>query len=135
MCRQPRTRASSADQGAGYRTKGQRRELLPDLFGNDGGERDVPDLELVPGSACERVPLEAEHLAVEPRGLLLVARRNSHEVDALGLDQPTEPSICNWMSRFISTAYSSGSSFVIGSTKPDTIMALASPSERPRLIR
>ena len=33
--------------------------------------------------------------------------------------QPTEPSICSWIRRFISTAYSSGSSFVIGSTKPD----------------
>jgi hypothetical protein len=45
---------------------------------------------------------------------------------------PTEPSIWSWISRFISTAYSRGSSFVIGSTKPLTISALASPSERPR---
>ena len=49
--------------------------------------------------------------------------------------QPTDPSICNWISRFISTAYSSGSSLVIGSMKPDTIIAEASSSERPRLIR
>jgi hypothetical protein len=39
------------------------------------------------------------------------------------------------MRRFISTAYSSGSSFVIGSTKPDTIIALASASESPRDMR
>ena len=49
--------------------------------------------------------------------------------------QPTEPSICSWISRFISTAYSSGSSLVIGSMKPDTTIAEASASVRPRLIR
>jgi hypothetical protein len=48
---------------------------------------------------------------------------------------PTEPSIWSRISRFISTAYSSGSSLVIGSTKPETIIADASASERPRLIR
>src|ERR671937_553720 len=48
---------------------------------------------------------------------------------------PTDPSICSWISRFISTAYSSGSSFVIGSTKPLTISADASASESPRDIR
>ena len=57
------------------------------------------------------------------------------EVSPLDSDHPTEPSIWSWISRFISTAYSSGSSFVIGSTKPETIIALASASERPRLIR
>ena len=45
------------------------------------------------------------------------------------------PSIWSWISRFISTAYSSGSSFVIGSTKPLTTIADASASERPRDIR
>ena len=49
--------------------------------------------------------------------------------------QPTEPSICSWIRRFISTAYSSGSSLVIGSTKPATIIAAASLSESPRLRR
>ena len=49
--------------------------------------------------------------------------------------QPTDPSICSWIRRFISTAYSSGSSLVIGSTKPETIIALASASERPRDMR
>ena len=49
--------------------------------------------------------------------------------------QPTDPSICSWIRRFISTAYSSGSSLVIGSMKPETIMAEASASLSPRLIR
>jgi hypothetical protein len=51
------------------------------------------------------------------------------------INYPTDPSIWSWISRFISTAYSSGSSFVIGSTKPDTISAEASGSESPRDIR
>ena len=48
---------------------------------------------------------------------------------------PTEPSICNSMSRFISTAYSIGSSLTSGSIKPLTIIVLASASESPRLCR
>src|SRR5213075_2031821 len=39
---------------------------------------------------------------------------------------PTEPSICSWIRRFISTAYSIGSSFTTGSMKPETIIAAAS---------
>jgi hypothetical protein len=50
-------------------------------------------------------------------------------------DQPTAPSICSSMSRFSSRAYSIGSSFAIGSTKPRTIIAIASSSSMPRLIR
>ena len=49
--------------------------------------------------------------------------------------QPTAPSIWSWMRRFISTAYSIGSSLTIGSMNPLTIMAAASASDRPRLIR
>ena len=49
--------------------------------------------------------------------------------------QPTDPSICNSIRRFISTAYSIGSSFTSGSMKPLTIMVDASVSDRPRLIR
>src|SRR5690242_3341073 len=49
--------------------------------------------------------------------------------------QPTEPSISSWMSRFSSTAYSSGSSLVNGSMKPLTIMVSASARGMPRLIR
>src|SRR5207248_340564 len=77
---------------------------------------------------------EPERLCVPLGRALHIRDRNGNEVDALD-DQPTLPSICNWMRRFISTAYSSGSSFVIGSTKPETIIAAASASERPRDIR
>ena len=48
---------------------------------------------------------------------------------------PTEPSIWSWMRRFISTAYSIGSSFTTGSMKPATIIAAASSLGTPRLVR
>ena len=51
------------------------------------------------------------------------------------LRYPTEPSICSWIRRFISTAYSIGSSFTSGSMNPLTIMVEASSSDSPRLIR
>ena len=58
-------------------------------------------------------------------------------IDFLNEDSayPTLPSICSSISRFISTAYSMGSSFTSGSMKPVTIMADASASDSPRLIR
>ena len=49
--------------------------------------------------------------------------------------QPTAPSICSSMRRFSSRAYSIGSSLAIGSTKPRTIIAIASSSAMPRDIR
>ena len=49
--------------------------------------------------------------------------------------QPTVPSICNSIRRFISTAYSIGSSLTSGSMKPLTIIVAASASLRPRLVR
>ena len=49
--------------------------------------------------------------------------------------QPTAPSICSSISRLSSSAYSIGSSRAIGSTNPRTIMAIASSSVSPRLIR
>ena len=49
--------------------------------------------------------------------------------------QPTAPSICSSISRLSSSAYSIGSSRAIGSTKPRTIMAIASSSVSPRLMR
>ena len=52
-----------------------------------------------------------------------------------GRHQPTDPSICSSMRRLSSRAYSIGSSLAIGSTKPRTIIAMASFSSRPRLIR
>ena len=48
---------------------------------------------------------------------------------------PTVPSICSSISRFISTAYSIGSSLTSGSMKPLTIIVLASASDRPRLVQ
>ncbi len=107
----------------------------PSCLRHDDRERDVAGLELRPIAPCQRIQLQPERLCVELRRPLLVTNRDRDEVDALGADQPTEPSICSWIRRFISTAYSSGSSFVIGSTKPETIIALASASESPRLMR
>jgi hypothetical protein len=52
-----------------------------------------------------------------------------------GPTQPMAPSIWSSMRRFSSTAYSMGSSRVIGSMNPFTIIAVASASVRPRLIR
>ena len=82
---------------------------------------------------------EPERVDVEGARALPVGRRHGDEIGLPDLHgvlpgppgYPTEPSIWNWISRFISTAYSSGSSFVIGSTKPETIIALASASREP----
>ena len=49
--------------------------------------------------------------------------------------QPTAPSICSSISRFSSSAYSIGSSRAMGSTKPRTMVAAASSSVMPRLMR
>ena len=51
--------------------------------------------------------------------------------------QPTAPAsaILSSMRRFISTAYSIGSSLMIGSMNPATIIVVASSSVRPRLMR
>ena len=65
--------------------------------------------------------------------LLFVQPGNSSGLD--GWHQPTAPSICSSISLFSSSAYSIGSSRAIGSTKPRTIVAIASSSVRPRLIR
>ena len=78
---------------------------------------------------------EAQRHAVKILRSVKVLRWNGDEVDALDFDQPTEPSIWSWIRRFISTAYSSGSSLVIGSTKPETIIAEASVSVSPRDMR
>lgn len=78
---------------------------------------------------------QTERLDVEAPRPFRVSRGDPYEVELPDVHYPTEPSICSWMSRFISTAYSRGSSLVIGSTKPDTIMALASASDKPRLMR
>src|SRR5436309_2685247 len=110
-------------------------EVRAHRLGRDQRERDVVRLVLNPTRARVRAALQAERPAVELVSALKVLNRDADEVDAFRVDQPTEPSICSWISRFISTAYSSGSSFVIGSTKPDTISADDSASESPRDIR
>jgi hypothetical protein len=56
-------------------------------------------------------------------------------VGVLGPGYPIAPSICSSTSRLSSTAYSIGSSRVMGSMNPFTIIALASASVSPRLIR
>src|SRR5207253_5427303 len=112
-----------------------RLELPTDPLGNHDAERHVAGLELRPLLVRELVAPNAQRLAVELRGTLDITNCDTDHVGALDSDQPTEPSIWSWISRFISTAYSSGSSFVIGSTKPLTIIALASASESPRDIR
>ena len=80
---------------------------------------------------------------------LVAAVRDLEGVDVKGSEQlplidsgvvggdrhPTEPSICNSISRLSSSAYSMGSSLAIGSTKPRTTIAIASSSVSPRLIR
>src|SRR5215210_3057270 len=109
------------------------RELLADVRRVDEVEADVlAELEL--GPCAGRDLLEAERVPVPRRRLLEISHRHRDEIGALD-DQPTDPSICNWIRRFISTAYSSGSSFVIGSTKPETTIAEASASDSPRDIR
>jgi len=66
-------------------------------------------------------------------GLLFVQPGNSSGLN--GWHQPTAPSICSSISRFSSSAYSMGSSRAIGSTNPRTMVAIASSSVRPRLMR
>src|SRR5262249_19746348 len=89
-------------------------------------EAGLTDPELVPRT---RVGSQPERLDVEPLRPLCISGGDADRVDLRDQTQPTEPSIWSWMRRFISTAYSSGSSFVIDSTKPDTISAEASASE------
>ena len=97
------------------RRDGERRELLERLLAQRRGE---------PG----RFRQCGERMLVEGGG-----QRLGH-VD-LGGRQPTEPSIWSSIRRLSSTAYSMGSSRVMGSMNPFTIMAVASTSDRPRLIR
>ncbi len=90
--------------------------------------------EALPGLAA----ITGEPLGLAPRlqkgreGLVGKARLGGGVDD---IAHPTVPSICNWMRRFISTAYSMGSSLTSGSMKPLTIIVLASGSVSPRLVR
>ena len=128
-------RARGGDVGDAQRdVRSVRPELLAELRRIDEIEAHVAGLELGPALVEVRA-VDAQRLAVEALGPLHVLHRNGNEVRPLHRDQPTEPSIWSWIRRFISTAYSSGSSFVIGSTKPDTTIADASASDRPRDMR
>src|SRR6187401_1242028 len=84
-----------------------------------------------------RPPCQAQ--VAEPPGFLEAFAdapdRVSVEREGGGRRHPTAPSIWSWIRRFISTAYSIGSSLTIGSMKPFTIIALASASLSPRLMR
>src|SRR5262249_56577218 len=114
---------------------GVRRKGTANLLGPPDPQRALPAGHLEPAGGHVAVERQAERLEVELSRALDVLRRDRQEVDALDDHYPTEPSIWSWIRRFISTAYSSGSSFVIGSTKPDTTIAEASASESPRDIR
>src|SRR5437763_1938521 len=117
------------------REPGRRRcELLPDARRIEDVERHLAAAKLHVGLPL-RLDLEAERAGVERPRPLPISGRNADCVDLRDRAQPTEPSIWSWISRFISTAYSSGSSLVIGSTKPLTIIALASASVSPRDMR
>ena len=100
-------------------------------------------------------PVQAAQAAQRGEPPLLLAARRDREIrrvvrlvlmqpgdGRIGLErplkkrhQPTAPSICSAISRFSSSAYSIGSSRAIGSTKPRTMVAAASSSVMPRLIR
>ena len=135
-------------------------ELLPDLRRVEEVDAHVlAELELRPRRNADL--LQPEGVAVEAGRAIEVGHRHRDEVRALddqsisqlfevgsggcknytvaagrpGFDQPTLPSIWSWISRFISTAYSIGSSLISGSMKPLTIIVLASASDRPRLVR
>src|SRR5215218_2709698 len=109
-------------------------ELLPDVRRvEEVQERVLAELELGPPTVTRL--LEAERVPVPRRRPLEIRHGHRHEVGPLDGDHPTDPSIWSWIRRFISTAYSSGSSFVIGSTNPETTIAEASDSESPRDMR
>ncbi len=81
-----------------------------------------------------RLPAEKHRRLAEPRAARFAlgrVRRLRGTVNG----SPTEPSNPGWMSRFRSTAYSSGSSLVNGSMNPLTIIVSASARGMPRLIR
>ena len=81
--------------------------------------REPPDL-LAPGRAPGGRPGRRSPPGAGGIALDLERVRTAH--------QPTAPSICSSMSRLSSRAYSIGSSLAIGSTKPRTIIAIASSS-------
>ena len=128
-------RRGNVGHAKGDRRSGSERTADPSFSGSQTPSVTCPQVTSKPPVGTSPIEGQAERLEIEPPRPLDVLRRDRQEVDALDLHYPTEPSIWSWISRFISTAYSSGSSFVIGSTKPETIIARASASDRPRDIR
>jgi len=126
------------DVGADAQREGLQVELLAEV-------RVAPLLEPCRRHRRALVHVERMYAALaHPFGLALRARFGGGAIERLGdalctrCDRgahPTLPSISSSISRFSSTAYSSGSSFAIGSMKPRTMSAMASSSLIPRLIR
>ena len=97
------------------------------------GER---GLVVQPAEALERG--EPPDLLAPGRDRVVGHVEGAHRVQVGGdfqTHQPTAPSICSSMRRLSSSAYSIGSSLAMGSTKPRTIIAIASSSAMPRDIR
>ena len=120
----------------------ERREA-PDLLAA-GGHRVVVEVE---GAHRVQVGLHVVHLeggghavaGVSSHGhvwgVFLASGASGGAGGSDGRRQPTAPSICSSMRRLSSRAYSIGSSLAIGSTKPRTIIAIASSSSMPRDMR
>src|SRR5437667_640298 len=131
----------------GHALKCRAREGVEDGQIQGAEIRPTPELVIGPGEWKRRCHRRGSAAILErPRGLAALSgvcqslrRPIRQERSKLGLPfrrrHPTEPSICSWIRRFISTAYSIGSSFTIGSMKPETIIAAASSLPMPRLIR
>ena len=96
--------------------------------GRERVEREVPEV----GELPARAALESRQVELRrPTGGAVAALRQPGRLSH-GQRQPMEPSIWSSMRRFISTAYSIGSSLTIGSMKPLTISLPASSSGMPR---
>src|SRR2546428_5552308 len=70
-----------------------------------------------------------------PQSLPCHPANSQNEFAGTPAHHPTEPSISSAMRRLSSTAYSSGSSLTIGSTKPRAIMFLPPSSFNPPVPR
>ena len=101
---------------------------VPPLFQAGGRHGDLlvcaPRM-LTPLTKPHRLP-DGETLYSSGVESLSNAFHRSRFLQCSACHQPTDPSISSSIRRLSSTAYSSGSSFAIGSMKPRTIMAIAS---------
>jgi hypothetical protein len=94
---------------------------------------EVEGLEIGELPARHATELGQLELSRQTNGALSARRQPLRLVE--GGRHPIEPSICSSINLFISTAYSIGSSFVIGSMKPFTIIFEASSSGMPCAAR